>query len=141
VIHFNCHRTRTQNLQDFIFQDVAVRPIYVRPAWVQIGEGSRGSCHNPLSFMADDDLKFRHPFSCIVSGPSKSGKTSFCIRLLQYLVALCTESEFGGGIVWCYSEKTAVSAVALEHHISRGRTGQLWWRWRTAPRDPRRFVK
>ena len=28
--------------------------------------------------------------------------------LLQNLAALCTESEFGGGIVWCYSEKTDV---------------------------------
>jgi len=56
----------------------------------------------------DDDLKFRHPFSCAVSGPSKSGKTSFCIRLLQKLAALSTEREFGGGIIWCYSEKTAV---------------------------------
>jgi len=28
--------------------------------------------------------------------------------LLQKLAALCTEREFGVGIVWCYSEKTAV---------------------------------
>jgi len=28
--------------------------------------------------------------------------------LLQKLATLCTEREFGGGIVWCYSEKTAV---------------------------------
>ena len=41
-------------------------------------------------------------------GPSKSGKTSFCIRLLQNLDALCTEREFVGGIISCYFEKTAV---------------------------------
>jgi len=29
-------------------------------------------------------------------------------RVLQNLDALCTEREFGGGIIWCYSEKTAV---------------------------------
>jgi len=58
--------------------------------------------------MGDDNIKFNHPFSGIVSGPSKSGKTSFCIRLLQNLDALCTEREIGGGIIWCYSEKTAV---------------------------------
>jgi len=28
--------------------------------------------------------------------------------LLQNLDSLCTESEFGGGIIWCSSEKTAV---------------------------------
>jgi len=58
--------------------------------------------------MGDDDLKFRHPFLCIVSGRSKSGKTSFCIRLLQNLDALCSERELDGGIVWCNSEETAV---------------------------------
>jgi len=43
-----------------------------------------------------------------VCGSSKSGKTSFCIRLLENLDAPCTEREFGGGIIWCYSEKPAV---------------------------------
>ena len=55
-----------------------------------------------------DDLKFKHPFSYIVSGPSGSGKSSFCIRFLQNIDALCTERNFDGGVIWCYSEKTAV---------------------------------
>jgi hypothetical protein len=55
-----------------------------------------------------DDLKFRHLFSCLVSGPSGPGKTSFCIRLLQNLDSLCTESKFEGGVIWCYSERNAV---------------------------------
>jgi len=58
--------------------------------------------------MSDDDLKLKHSFSCKVSGPYKSGKTFFSIRLLQNLAALCTECEIGGGRVWFYSEKTAV---------------------------------
>jgi len=56
----------------------------------------------------DDDLKFRHPFSCIVSGPSGSGKTSFVRRFLKNLPHLCTEPIFAGGVVWCYGEKSAV---------------------------------
>jgi len=55
-----------------------------------------------------DNLKFKHPFSCIVSGPSGSGKSSFCIRFLQNLDALCTERNFDGGVIWWYGEKTAV---------------------------------
>ena len=55
-----------------------------------------------------DDLKFKHPFTCIISGPSGSGKSSFCVRFLQNLDALCTERDFDGGVIWCYSEKTAV---------------------------------
>jgi len=54
-----------------------------------------------------DDLKFRHPFSCIVCGPSVSGKTSFVKRFLQNLRHLCTEPS-AGGVVWCYGEKSAV---------------------------------
>jgi len=56
----------------------------------------------------DDDLKFKHPFSCIVSGPSGSEKTSFVRHFLQNLRDLCTESKFAGGVVWCYGEKSAV---------------------------------
>ena len=43
-----------------------------------------------------------------MSGPSGSRKSSFCIRFLQNIDYLCTEGSFGGGIVWCYSEKSAV---------------------------------
>jgi len=55
-----------------------------------------------------DDLKLKHPFSCLLSGPSGSGKTSFCIRFLQNLKTLCTVACFSGGIVWCYSEVSAI---------------------------------
>lgn len=54
------------------------------------------------------DIKFKHPFTCIVSGPTGSGKSSFTLKFLQHLDSLCTEPEFRGGIIWCYSEKAAV---------------------------------
>jgi hypothetical protein len=54
------------------------------------------------------DLKFKHPTSCLLSGPSGSGKTSFCIRFLQNLKTLCTVADFIGGILWCYSEISAI---------------------------------
>jgi GTPase SAR1 family protein len=54
-----------------------------------------------------DDLKFKHPFTSIVSGPTGSGKSSFCMGFLQNLYS-CTEQNFDGGIIWCYSESTAV---------------------------------
>ena len=55
-----------------------------------------------------DGIKNKHPFSCILSGPSGSGKSSFTLRLLQHLDSLRTEPNFSGGIIWCYSEKSAV---------------------------------
>jgi len=56
----------------------------------------------------DDDLKLKHPFTAIISGPTGSGKSSFCVRFMQNLKSLCTEQNFDGGIIWCYSERTAV---------------------------------
>jgi len=49
----------------------------------------------------------------ILSGPSDSGKSSFSIRFLQNLDALCTERDFDGGVIWCYSEKTAVPSPTV----------------------------
>jgi ABC-type phosphate transport system ATPase subunit len=60
-----------------------------------------------------DDLKFKHPFTCIVAGPCGSGKTSFTLRILQNLATLCTERHFSGGIIWSYSEKSAVPSREL----------------------------
>jgi len=58
----------------------------------------------------ENHVKFKHPFTCIVAGPTGSGKTSVVIKLLQNLNSLCTESRFKGGIIWCYSEETAVAS-------------------------------
>ena len=60
-----------------------------------------------------DHVKFKHPFTCIVAGPTGSGKRNFVIKLLQKLESLCTESLFEGGIIWCYSEETAVPKQQL----------------------------
>jgi hypothetical protein len=57
-------------------------------------------------------IRFKHPFTSIVSGPTGSGKSSFCIRSLQNLTSLCTE-HFSGGIIWCYSERAAVPSKQL----------------------------
>ena len=58
-------------------------------------------------------MKFKHPVTCIVAGPIGSGKTSFVIELLRNVKSQCTESRFEGGIIWCYSEETAVPRQQL----------------------------
>jgi hypothetical protein len=54
------------------------------------------------------NLQFKETFTCIISGPRGSVKSSICIRLLQHLDTLCTEQDFRGGIMWCHSENSAV---------------------------------
>ena len=63
-----------------------------------------------------DDLRFKHPFKCIIRGPSVSGKSSFCIKLLQNLQS-STEAKFDGGILWCYEESNAVPSVDVGRKV------------------------
>jgi hypothetical protein len=60
------------------------------------------------------DIRFKHPFTCITGDPTGSGKSTFCIRFLQNLDTLCTEPDFPDGIVWCYSEQSAVPRQQLD---------------------------
>jgi hypothetical protein len=46
-------------------------------------------------------------------GPTGSDNTSFALRFLQNLATLCTELHFSGGMLWCYSEKSAVPSREL----------------------------
>jgi hypothetical protein len=57
------------------------------------------------------DMWFKQPFSCIKAAPSASGKSSFCIKLLQNFEILCTEHRFDGDILLCYGEKNAVPSL------------------------------
>lgn len=54
-------------------------------------------------------VKFEHPFTLILSGPSSCGKTSFCIKLLENLKQLCSVDKFDR-ILWCYSERNSIPA-------------------------------
>jgi len=53
-------------------------------------------------------LRFKHSFTCIIAGPSSSGKSTFCINFLRNLDTLCSKQNFKGRIIWFYSEKTSV---------------------------------
>ena len=51
--------------------------------------------------------KLQHPFTCIVSGPTGSGKTVFCTKFINNLPSICTEQNFEE-ILWCYSENASL---------------------------------
>jgi len=59
------------------------------------------------------DIRCKHPFTCITGGSTGSGKSTFCTRFLQNLDTLCTESDFPGGIIWCYNEQSSVPQQQL----------------------------
>ena len=37
------------------------------------------------SFFLTTDVRFAHPFTCVVSGPTVSGKTEFVAKLIEYI--------------------------------------------------------
>ena len=49
-----------------------------------------------------------------MAGPTGSDKNRFYIKLLRNLDTQCTESRFGGGIIWFYGEETAVPRQQLD---------------------------
>jgi len=47
-------------------------------------------------------MRFKHPFTCIVSGPTQSGKTVFTKKLVQNSSLMVTPEP--KQVFWCYSE-------------------------------------
>ena len=45
---------------------------------------------------------FQHPFSCIVAGPSKAGKTVFVSKFLKHVDYICSTSP--AEIIWAFAE-------------------------------------
>ena len=64
-----------------------------------------------------EDLRFKHPFTCIIRGPRGSGKSFFCFKLLQNLKFLSTETRSDGGILWRYRESNAVPSFDVGRGI------------------------
>jgi hypothetical protein len=60
------------------------------------------------------DIRFKHPFTCIIGGSTGSRNPTFCIRFLQNLDTLFREPNFAGGIIWCNSEQSAVPRQQLK---------------------------
>jgi len=60
-----------------------------------------------------NEIRFKHPFTCVIGGPTGPWMSTFCIRFLQNLGTLCTEPDFPRGVIWCYSEQSAVPQQQL----------------------------
>lgn len=47
-------------------------------------------------------MKFKHPFTCLVTGPTQSGKTYFTVRLLKHLSDMI--SPVPTRVIWCHGQ-------------------------------------
>jgi hypothetical protein len=48
---------------------------------------------------------FKHPFTCIIAGPTQSGKTQFTLELLDNISSVMMPSPTK--VIWCYGEYQA----------------------------------
>ena len=48
------------------------------------------------------DQRFKHPFTCMITGPTQSGKTEFVKRFVQSIDHMMTQKP--SVIYWCYTE-------------------------------------
>ena len=48
----------------------------------------KSGLHTSLTSFANMDTSFKHPFTCIVAGPTGCGKTTFVTRLLRFASAI-----------------------------------------------------
>lgn len=67
--------------------------------------------------MCMDDLKFKHPFTCIVSGPTGSGKTVFVRRLLKNYKLLTTIKSDPLRVLYCYGQYQCGVTSNIPHVI------------------------
>ena len=49
-------------------------------------------------------LKFKHPFTCIVAGPTSSGKTILIRRILKHHKLLINIADESIRVMWCYGQ-------------------------------------
>lgn len=48
-------------------------------------------------------FQFKHPFTCLMSGPTQSGKTYFTVKLIQNIQELM--SPVPSKIIWCFGQE------------------------------------
>jgi hypothetical protein len=100
-------------------------------------------CYSPSFHVRE--LKLKHHFSCLLSGLSGSGKSSFLIRFLRKFKAFCNDHELSGGIIWCYVRVTPSSPGSWPGRNTTVFTKECQQTLRTlgktVPHNPRRFFK
>ena len=80
----------------FFFQEAANATQNFRQIRVYNGVRSRKEDRVKAQPSICDDLRLKLPFSCLVTWPTGSSKSSFSIRFLQIHKELCTERKFNG---------------------------------------------
>jgi len=63
----------------------------------------------PVNNVDSSHMVFSHPFTCIISGPSRCGKTEWTLKLLKHINEMIKPNV--EQIIWCYGSKGTISRV------------------------------
>ena len=55
------------------------------------------------------DARWKHPFTCVVAGPTGCGKSTFVTRMLRHAAAMIDPPP--ERITWCYGERQEAYAT------------------------------
>ena len=71
--------------------------------------------HAALVSYAIMDARWKHPFTCIVAGPTGCGKSTFVTRMLRHAAAMIDPPP--EQITWCYGEWQEAYATTNLGHV------------------------
>jgi len=63
----------------------------------------------PIGSVESSHMIFNHPFTCILSGPSRCGKTEWTLKLLKHRKEMIKPNV--EQIIWCYGSKGTIPRV------------------------------
>jgi len=64
-----------------------------------------------------DHLKFKHPFTTVVAGPSSCGKTSFVRNVLRFFKCTTTIEKENIKVLWCYGQWQSGYSKDVSDHV------------------------
>ncbi|RWS28988.1 hypothetical protein B4U80_01263 [Leptotrombidium deliense] len=71
----------------------------------------------PLKSLDFKVIELKHPFSCIIAGPSFSGKTTLVINIINSLTNISNINKNEINLLWVYGQKEAIKDINFEENI------------------------
>lgn len=65
--------------------------------------------------MSVSELKFKHPFTCIVAGITSSGKTCWTRKLLENHNYLIDMNKMDVKVLWCFGSEQEIYTISIEN--------------------------
>ncbi|RWS22698.1 hypothetical protein B4U80_06806 [Leptotrombidium deliense] len=65
-----------------------------------------------------DVIQLKHPFSCLIAGPSFSGKTTLVINIINSITKISNINKNNINLLWVYGQREAIENIYFDQHIN-----------------------